>query len=251
MRRTFLAAALAAACVAAGCDGGDKQPAPTPIAGPAPTLQPKASPSTPNLPAQKPSPARAGSGFDFYVLALSWSPSYCASEGEDANRQQCGTGRPYAFVVHGLWPQFERGYPADCATGERDVPRDLAQSLYDIMPSNGLIRQQRRKHGVCAGLTQRDYFDVVRAARNRVTVPDDFMRPAAFRTINPQDVERAFQRANPGLKPDAITTSCSGRYLSEVRICMTKGLEFRSCPEIDRRACRNPKAVMPPVRAGG
>ena len=54
-----------------------------------------------------------GSGFDFYVLALSWSPSYCEAEGAEANQQQCKAARPYAFIVHGLWPQFERGFPRD------------------------------------------------------------------------------------------------------------------------------------------
>ena len=53
--------------------------------------------------------------FDYYVLALSWSPSYCQAAQERApNRapdQQC-SGRPFSFVVHGLWPQYERGFPA-------------------------------------------------------------------------------------------------------------------------------------------
>ena len=62
---------------------------------------------------------RLGGGdgdFDFYVLALSWSPSYCAIEGDGADPAQCANGRPYAFVVHGLWPQYEKGYPRDCET---------------------------------------------------------------------------------------------------------------------------------------
>lgn len=58
--------------------------------------------------------------FDFYVLSLSWSPSFCAgateraaergSGGGAATAQQCGP-RPYSFVVHGLWPQYEKGFP--------------------------------------------------------------------------------------------------------------------------------------------
>src|SRR3954464_7133107 len=66
--------------------------------------------------------------FDFYVLALSWSPSFCDAAGERAGQagerggrpggragpqQQCGE-RPYAFVVHGLWPQYETGFPEYC-----------------------------------------------------------------------------------------------------------------------------------------
>ena len=53
--------------------------------------------------------------FDFYVLSLSWSPSFCEAAQERGNSSrnqqiQCG-GRPYAFVVHGLWPQYDRGFP--------------------------------------------------------------------------------------------------------------------------------------------
>ena len=47
---------------------------------------------------------------------------------------------------------------------------------------------------------------------------------------------------------DGIAVTCDKRFLREVRICMTKDLKFRSCPEIDRRDCRLDKAVMPPVR---
>jgi len=35
-----------------------------------------------------------------------------------------------------------------------------------------------------------------------------------------------------------------------VRICINKELQFRSCEEVDRRACRREKVLMPPVRGG-
>lgn len=191
------------------------------------------------------------SDFDFYVLSLSWSPSYCEAEGAEANRQQCGSRRPYAFVVHGLWPQFERGYPENCATSEQlEVPRDRMSALYDIMPSAGLIRHQWRKHGSCAGLSQADYFDAVRAARTRVTIPQDYLRLETHRSVDPASVEAAFIAANPGLMSEGVAVTCDQRFLREVRICMTKALEFRPCPEIDRKDCRLPAAVMPPVRGG-
>jgi ribonuclease T2 len=191
-----------------------------------------------------------GEGFDFYVLSLSWSPSYCEAEGEEANRQQCAAGRPYAFVVHGLWPQFERGFPSDCRTAERDVESGLLRGLYDLMPSAGLIRHQWRKHGACSGLSQADYFKVLRQARERVTVPAAFRRLQSYRTLAPAEVERDFLSANPSIGPGGIAPTCDKRFLREVRICMTKQLGFRSCPEIERRACRLDKVVMPPVRGG-
>lgn len=114
-----------------------EQPAKAPIAQTAP-----AAVDAPVAEDSRSASVPAGQGFDFYVLSLSWSPSYCEAEGEDANRQQCETGRPYAFVVHGLWPQFERGYPESCQTSEADVQNATLRTLYDIMPSAGLIRYQ-------------------------------------------------------------------------------------------------------------
>ena len=190
----------------------------------------------------------AGTGFDFYVLSLSWSPSYCEAEGEDANRQQCESARPYAFVVHGLWPQFERGYPENCRTDEDGVDNATLRTLYDIMPSAGLIRHQWRKHGSCAGLSQDDYFDVLRAAREAVAIPAEFRRVEAYRTLDPDAAERAFLSANPGLAEEGIAVTCDRRFLREVRICLTKDLAFRECPEVDRRACQRDKVVMPPAR---
>jgi len=209
-----------------------------------------------NAPATKPTPTAdrpavaLGTGFDFYVLSLSWSPSYCEAEGGEANRQQCAMGRPYAFVVHGLWPQYERGYPEDCRTDQRDVPNDTLRTLYDIMPASGLIRHEWRKHGSCSGLSQDDYFKVLRQARERVTIPSEFNRLENYRTIDPDDAERAFLQANRSLPADGIAVTCDRRYLREVRICMNKDLSFRPCEEVDRNSCRRDKVVMPPVRGG-
>ncbi|MHC1549518.1 ribonuclease T2 family protein [Phyllobacterium sp. K27] len=187
-----------------------------------------------------------GSGFDYYVLALSWSPSYCAAEGDRANRQQCASGRPYGFLVHGLWPQYEQGYPQDCDTSQpRNVPFAQARQLSDIMPSTGLVTYQWRKHGSCSGLTQPDYFATMRQAAQRVSIPSAYRQPTKRAAINPQLLEQAFAAANPGLQKDGIAVTCDREYLREVRICLTKDLNFRSCPEVDRSSCRRHAVDMP------
>lgn len=191
--------------------------------------------------------------FDFYVLSLSWSPSYCALEGPRANKQQCGTDRPYGFVVHGLWPQNEWGYPANCQfdnAGNRGsfVPRQIVSSIADIMPSTGLIAHQWRKHGSCSGLSQNEYFATTRHAYEQVNIPPSLRSLTSGRRIDPMLIEKAFVTANPGMKPDGISVSCNRNYLQEVRICMTKDLKFRACEQINTNACRSRSVLMPANR---
>lgn len=189
----------------------------------------------------------ASPGFDFYVLSLSWSPSYCETEGRGADPQQCRAAKPFGFIVHGLWPQRERGYADNCATQEREVPRERMRGLYDIMPSAGLIRHEWRRHGSCSGLSQAEYFATLRRAREAVTVPAQFRQVGARRNVAPREVERAFATSNAGLATGAIAVACEDGLLAEVRICLTKELAFRPCPEIDRRGCKASQVAMPPV----
>lgn len=200
--------------------------------------------------AQQSSSPATGSGFDFYVLALSWSPGYCEAEGDRANPQQCDSGRRYGFIVHGLWPQFEKGFPKFCADDPEWVKSDLENEFLDIMPSRGLIRHQWKKHGTCTGLSQEDYFATVRAAHDRLTLPSISSTDGSYRTMAPKDVEMAFEASNPGLQPDHFAVTCDRRRLREVRICMTLDLEYRSCPDVNRRACRRTSIVVPPSRGG-
>lgn len=180
-----------------------------------------------------------GFGFDFYVLALSWSPAYCLVEGERANQQQCAEDRDLGFVVHGLWPQYENGYPEFCPSRQPDrVPSQLGRNYLDIVPSMGLIGHQWRKHGSCSGLSQADYLKVLRVARERVKVPKVFALDQLPARIDAFEAENAFIAANPGMTRDGIAVQCQRGLLREVRICMTPSLDYRSCGEIDRSGCK-------------
>ena len=90
--------------------------------------------------------------FDFYVLALSWSPGFCELDGDrDRNREQCADGAGLGFVVHGLWPQNERGFPSECGPAGRTPSRIALDQAKGLFPSEGLARHQWRKHGTCSG----------------------------------------------------------------------------------------------------
>ena len=190
--------------------------------------------------------------FDFYVLALSWSPSFCEAAAERGNsgRSNVQCSRPYSFVVHGLWPQYERGFPEYCQRPSPRLDRNIMSSMLDLMPAPGLIFSEWDKHGTCSGLAARAYFESIRKARAAVKIPEQFLDLSEPKTIAPSDIEEAFIKVNPGLSSSAISVLCTSRRLSEVRVCMSKDMQFRACEEIDRRACRRDEVVMPPVRGG-
>jgi ribonuclease T2 len=192
--------------------------------------------------------------FDFYVLSLSWSPSFCAAAAERGTSQapnlQCGE-RPYSFVVHGLWPQYERGFPEYCEVPAPRLDRAVVSSMLDLMPAPRLIFNEWDRHGTCSGLPPRAYFETVRKARAVVKIPQQYINLQEPLDVTPAAVEDAFKTANPGLSDNAIAIGCDKKRLTEVRICLSKELQFRDCPEIARRSCRRDQLVMPPSRGGG
>ena len=162
-------------------------------------------------------------------------------------QDQCGD-RPFSFVVHGLWPQYERGFPEFCQVPAPRLDRNIVSSMLDLMPAPRLIFHEWDRHGTCSGLNARAYFDTVRKARAQVKIPEAYIELTRPLTVTPDEVEEAFVEANPGLSRDGIAVTCDSRRLQEVRICLSKELGFRECDETNRRACRRDKLVMPPVR---
>jgi ribonuclease T2 len=191
--------------------------------------------------------------FDFYVLALSWSPSYCAAAQERSpNRapdQQCG-GRPFSFVVHGLWPQYERGFPSYCQVPAPRLDRAIVGSMLDVMPSPQLIFHEWDRHGTCTGLSPHAFFETVRKARAVVKIPADYLSLDKPITVTPGEVADAFIKANPGLSQASLAVACDKKRLTEIRVCIGKDFSFHDCAEITRRACRLDNVVMPAVRGG-
>jgi ribonuclease T2 len=188
--------------------------------------------------------------FDYYVLALSWSPSYCATHPQD--HQQCAAGRAFDFVVHGLWPQFSQGWPQDCATDEAWVEQRQIDAMLDVMPSKALIIHEWKKHGTCAGLSQADYFRTVRNYFENVKIPARYQTPTADVVTTPQQLVLDFVKTNMGLTAEMVSVQC-GRdrqraRLSELRVCFDKGGAFRACGRNEARQCQAETLVMPRSR---
>jgi len=200
--------------------------------------------------AQDPRQNEAGQ-FDFYVLSLSWSPSFCAAAAERAAGRaagpQCG-GRAYSFVVHGLWPQYEKGFPEYCQVPAPRLDRTTVSSMLDLMPAPHLIFSEWDRHGTCSGLSPRAYFETVRKARAVVKIPPEYMDLQEPLSVAPAAVEDAFIKANPGLSQGDIAVACGSTRLTEVRLCLSKELQFRDCPDVAGRSCQRDQVVMPPPR---
>jgi ribonuclease T2 len=185
--------------------------------------------------------------FDFYVLALSWSSGFCTTPAAAKARGQCDAGADLGFVVHGLWPQYERGFPSYCDSGARSPSRIALQGASGLYPNEGLARHEWRKHGVCSGKSPTDYFADVRRAREAIAIPAPFQAAKESQTWTPIDIERAFIAANRRLRPGMLGVACAKGVLQEVRICFSKDLrDFQACPEVSRRSCRTRQISVPP-----
>jgi ribonuclease T2 len=184
--------------------------------------------------------------FDYYLLSLSWSPNWCALTGDAQGAEQCDTD--LGWSLHGLWPQYDDGWPSYCPNDFAPPSRAETAAMADIMGSGGLAWHQWRKHGSCSGLSPQDYFALARAAYDSVT------RPALFRQFNRRSeipaemIERSFLPANPALSADMLTVTCKSGHIQEVRVCLSRDLTPRICGQDVIRDCTLQDAVMVPIR---
>ncbi|MDB5960424.1 MAG: ribonuclease family protein [Massilia sp.] len=177
--------------------------------------------------------------FDYYAVALSWSPAFCATH-DDPN--QCAPGRQAGFVLHGLWPQYaqyNRGYPQSCST-ERLSNRDIARYA-PLYPSPKMIGHEWSKHGTCSGLNPAAYFELSAKLRDQLRIPPAFQRPAQPLRTSYADFTGAFKAANPRLPDNAVLPFCAagGRFLSEIHACYDKAGSAMACGAAEVRRSRN------------
>ena len=173
--------------------------------------------------------ACAGGGrfFDYYVLSLSWSPEHCAETSDSST--ECAGSRPYGFVLHGLWPESARGRgPQHCPGPALDASL-VTDELRGIMPGDRLIEHEWTSHGACSGLSQTDYFRAAVRAYRLVEIPSAFQPPVTRVETTPAAVRRQFAAANPDFPRDAFAVKDDGRFLQEVRVCLTTDLKPRVC----------------------
>ncbi|MEM6340706.1 MAG: ribonuclease T2 [Pseudomonadota bacterium] len=186
--------------------------------------------------------------FDYYVMALSWSPNWCAIEGDARGSDQCDARHDHGWILHGLWPQFHRSYPSFCKTAARPPSRRMTAAMSDIMGTPGLAWHQWRKHGVCTGLSAEDYYALSRVAYASIQRPSIFRRLENSVKLPASVVEEAFLAENRSLEPDGITITCRGGHIQEARICLSKSLDPVPCGQDVVRDCKATSAIFEPVR---
>ncbi len=187
--------------------------------------------------------------FDYYVLSLSWSPTFCALEGDARGNPQCDSVVGFGWVLHGLWPQYEQGWPSYCAGTARNPSRAETAAMADIMGSAGSAWHQWNKHGRCTGLSSDNYFALSRRAFAQVVRPEILRKLDRSVTLPAAVIEEAFLRSNPGWQADMVTITCKSGRIQEARICLSRDdLTPRRCGADVIADCRQQDALFEPIR---
>lgn len=183
--------------------------------------------------------------FDYYVLALSWSPNWCRAEGRARGAEQCAPGADFGWVLHGLWPQYEDGgWPDYCPGAARNPSRSETAAEAGLFGSGGAAWHQWNKHGRCTGLSAADFYALSRRAYEAVRRPEVFRRLREDVRLPAAVVEEAFLEANPELTQEMITVTCRRGAIAEARLCLTRELEPRPCGAGVRRDCTLEDALL-------
>lgn len=177
--------------------------------------------------------------FDFYVLVLSWSPDYCAGSNVD-DPQQCSVGKKLSFVLHGLWPQYTRGYPSDCS--HVTLPKDVQAKFPHLYPNTQLYTHEWNKHGTCSGLKPAAYLALSKTLKDSLAIPQAYQSPAQVFRTTVDDLKTEFIEANPMLNEEGLAVQCSGsgRFLKELYVCFSReGQPIACSAEIQKDAAKS------------
>jgi ribonuclease T2 len=187
----------------------------------------------------------AGGGqFDYYLLALSWAPNYCAGHPGD-HSSECRIGGHKTFVLHGLWPQSSSGPPPMSCSTASPVASATVDHMLNFMPSRSLIQHEWEKHGTCSGLSAQDYFGQAEQAYTHVEVPPQYSSLNHEQQFNVEDLEKGFAEANHA-PLQAFRVSCHAGDLVSLEVCVDKNLQYRSCTESVRECPVNQVDMRPP-----
>ena len=198
-------------------------------------------------PAVKPA-AVVPAQFDYYALALSWTPEFCARPGAAAeNPRECAPGRNTAFVIHGLWPETKAGKgPESCPPGKK-VSGAVVNFILPYLLSPARVQQEWATHGACTGLTPSDYFTALLQARAAVQLPVQLTGLKETARETPIQIETQFAGSNPLFPEGAFRTQCRNGAFTGVLVCFDKGPRPQTCPAVAEECGPASVEIKPPI----
>jgi ribonuclease T2 len=168
-------------------------------------------------------------GFQFYVFAHSWQPSFCFG----TSYPGCVSPQDYwrtHFTVHGLWPEMNKGpHPGFCSKEDLDIERVRAAlgeaTLEKYWPNVKVMENSTHydefwhhewsRHGTCSGLDQVTFF---KTAIQKIELDGTpaFVTAHVGQMVSAADVRKSFGGAQYAV------LKCDGKRLSQVFTCYNK-----------------------------
>ena len=211
----------------------------------------------------------ASGQFDFYVLALSSSPEYCASSSTYSKYPGCVHPTAWQAVnltMHGLWPQYnaeQSGYygPECCATQfgstltqaavtpllpqlERQWPNEQDPTGATLGLASTLWAHEWAVHGTCSGLSQSAFLTT--ALHTALTLPTPSIITTHIGGSTTRDaIESAFNGGSPcvsGAACNVFLECASTNTLEGVNVCYSTQLQRMECPAVVTQASSRCKA---------
>ncbi|THA11094.1 ribonuclease T2 family protein [Rodentibacter pneumotropicus] len=170
----------------------------------------------------------ANASVDYYMLVLSWSPSFCASQREKYGNQlpssaqyQCENNRTFGWVVHGLWPQNAKArsvaeHPRFCQGDLPVLPKSIVEPYLTLSPGAKLLQGEWEKHGSCAFNSAEQYFAKEQELFNGLRLPKE--------NLSRSELFRWMKQNNPQLKNAYL-----GASRNELFICYNKQWQVIGC----------------------
>ncbi len=177
---------------------------------------------------------------EYFKLALSWSPKFCASVSaggkvSDKYAFQCGGANKFGWIVHGLWgqlvnpptckdettvpPRLTPQHPRYC---KGNLPALSAAELLPYMcmqPGEALLQGEWESHGACDFPTATAYFEQTRKLYQALKLPDD--------TMAQEPLLQWMADNNPALRGRKLGYA---RFTGELYVCYSTTFAPIDCP---------------------
>ncbi|MDQ0463695.1 ribonuclease T2 [Caulobacter ginsengisoli] len=153
----------------------------------------------------------------YYLLALTWSPEWCRTNGQGTTKEELQCDREArGFVLHGLWPNgVAKPYPRYCRP-VGGIDAQTVRQMFCRTPSPGLMQHEWQAHGACGWPDAKSYFRQSAALYDRIVFPkiETIPNPTAGA------VRQAFIASNPWLSAGSIYLQVDkAQRLTEIRLC--------------------------------